>query len=514
MRNTKSVKLMLFLGALVLVLIMLSGQGLAAKAKDRDGDGFFNTEDCNDRNNAIYPGAPEICGNGVDEDCNGSDLECSAPVCTDVDGDTYFAEVDCGTIIDCEPVIADAYPGATEVCGNLIDDDCNGTTDEGCVDCEANDVDDDGYYAVSGCGTAVDCNDGDARIYPEAVEVCDGVDNQCQGNSGYGFTDEVCTTCTDDDGDTYYATSGCGSAVDCDDGNSAVKPGISEICDDLIDNNCDGSIDEGCTVVSGADWDGDGFSDESEMSGFILSLEFDLWDSTSGEWILPEEQDEAIISLKGSGDVDCSFESMCLDPMRPDLFVIWIPLSGGASKVSLAAGDDTGGEIECNIFDFPTTLADFNVWVLRDKDGWSATRRIAQDSNISIQKAVVLIEQSIIDGYATGLSQPSSIMVDGQGLSWIRTYKIQQNIRTNCTGGCAVDGFRDLNEYDENETVCHHYKKIAAHEIWHVLSALNTPGLHIESNDFIMSPAVVFSNGTYYIGDEFSASGLGDPNFQ
>lgn len=53
-------------------------------------------------------------------------------------------------------------------------------------------------------------------------------------------------SCTDADGDGYYAEAGCGTAVDCNDSDSAVHPGASEICGDNIDNDCDGRVDEGC----------------------------------------------------------------------------------------------------------------------------------------------------------------------------------------------------------------------------------------------------------------------------
>jgi len=47
---------------------------------DDDGDGYTeNQGDCNDNNNSIYPGAIEICGDGIDQDCNGSDLSCGNP---------------------------------------------------------------------------------------------------------------------------------------------------------------------------------------------------------------------------------------------------------------------------------------------------------------------------------------------------------------------------------------------------------------------------------------------------
>jgi len=107
--------LLLFLPAI------LSGK----TSKDNDLDGFSKRQgDCNDRDATIHPKAIEICGDGIDQDCNGSDLSCRD---VDNDGDGYTENQG-----DCNDAIASIYPGATEICDDGIDQDCNGK-DRACV---------------------------------------------------------------------------------------------------------------------------------------------------------------------------------------------------------------------------------------------------------------------------------------------------------------------------------------------------------------------------------------------
>jgi len=137
---------------------------------------------------------------------------------------------------DCE-----ASPLA-EDCSTLGDEDGDGLADcddPDCVDEPAcvvtcDDIDGDGYEDAACGGT--DCDDLDPEVNPDASEVCDdGVDNNCDG-----AIDEGCEGggCVDVDGDGYEDAT-CGG-TDCDDLNPEVNPDASEVCNDGVDNNCDG----------------------------------------------------------------------------------------------------------------------------------------------------------------------------------------------------------------------------------------------------------------------------------
>ncbi|MBW3563151.1 MAG: S8 family serine peptidase [Acidobacteria bacterium] len=93
---------------------------------DADGDGYCASDDCDDNDASVNPGASEVCGDNIDNDCDGSvDEGCST--CTDADGDGWCAEDG-----DCDDSNAGVNPGETEVCGDGIDNDCDGSVDEGC----------------------------------------------------------------------------------------------------------------------------------------------------------------------------------------------------------------------------------------------------------------------------------------------------------------------------------------------------------------------------------------------
>ena len=84
-----------------------------------------------------------------------------------------------------------------------------------------------------------DCDDNNSAIYPGAEEICDGKDNNCDGT-----IDEGCNTgeLTDADGDGYYY-----EIDDCDDNDAHIYPGHNDTNGrwgrDDVDNDCDGIID-------------------------------------------------------------------------------------------------------------------------------------------------------------------------------------------------------------------------------------------------------------------------------
>ncbi len=185
---------------------------------DTDGDGYgtasgCEVKDCDDTNNAIFPGATEICGDEIDQDCDGVDLPCSGVDCIDEDGDGYGEGTEC-TGPDCNDSAPNINPAGTEACGNSLDDDCDGTIDEDCPE-DCVDADGDGHYSVASCEEGDDCDDTNATISPSKAEVCDdGVDQDCNPDNEACdptacMTDESCPAsewCDTNTGNCYRPT--------------------------------------------------------------------------------------------------------------------------------------------------------------------------------------------------------------------------------------------------------------------------------------------------------------------
>ena len=300
-------------------------ENISTSLSDEDGDGYFNDEDCDDQDAQINPGAVEIC-DALDNNCDGQvDEDVLSIFFQDSDGDGFGAsdvtEESCqpsaGYVVigtDCNDDDASSYPGAVEICDEL-DNDCDGVIDNDVGETWYVDEDGDGYgsQAQESCGGGEglvaqdgDCDDLDPNVYPDAIEQCDGIDNDCDDSideevksiyyadvdgDEFGNAEEQYTLCTPEEGMVEQAG-------DCDDLDTNINPDALEFCD-YIDNNCDGAIDESTAQDAqdfAVDVDGDGYghTTQTQRSCFLelgLSLNNEDCDDTNSD-ISPDAQEE------------------------------------------------------------------------------------------------------------------------------------------------------------------------------------------------------------------------------
>jgi len=285
-------------------LMLLGCEQPTGYAPDRD--------DCDDADGAVNPGADESC-TGVDDDCDGLVDDADDSVTgrpswyTDQDGDGWGDPSDAVELCeqpesrvpdggDCDDADPAVNPEAEERCDGVVDDDCDGEVDEddavdvatwyldadadGYGDPDTSDIDCDQPSGWVADGS--DCDDGDAGVNPAAVEICSGVDDDCDGlvddlddsvidqldwyadvdGDGYGAPESTTLSC-------YQPLGWVADVTDCDDSTSSVNPGATEACTG-VDDDCDGMIDDADDSVTGrsswyADVDLDGWGDPSAL---------------------------------------------------------------------------------------------------------------------------------------------------------------------------------------------------------------------------------------------------------
>ena len=126
-------------------------------------------------------------------------------------------------------------------------------------------------------GAAGDCDDAEAAVVPLiGAEVCDGLDNDCDGTPDDGLSTSVWYADADGDssGNAGASVTACAQpigyvsgATDCNDGAAGIHPGAVETCDG-IDQDCDGAIDDGLPVLTWyTDTDGDGYGAGAATTG-------------------------------------------------------------------------------------------------------------------------------------------------------------------------------------------------------------------------------------------------------
>ena len=246
----------------------------------------------------------------------------------DDDGDG-FDELD-PVNTDCDDSDALTYPNATEIHDDK-DNDCDGEVDEST---DGSDDDGDGHTEADG-----DCNDYDYDTYPGAPELSDQADNDCDGEVDEG------TSLKDDDGDGFAEVDN-----DCDDTNPDISPAATEYCDGL-DNNCNGLKDsrDGCIEIEARPMIIGGIQMDTTALGpgesTIMSVT--VFDPDGDSLVYAWQQDEVLTARQHDGFDNIATQTvtwtapMSVENKEGEVFNIHVRVSDEEGHTDLAFADIT-----------------------------------------------------------------------------------------------------------------------------------------------------------------------------
>jgi len=355
---------------------------------DADGDGFgdpqssiqacsiiagyvTNNTDCNDENGAINP---------------------TTVWYLDADGDGYYVSTTSSCLSpgpnfntaggingDCNDNNALVNAAAIEIC-NGIDDNCNGLVDENLLITFYADSDGDGFgddeSTIQACTlpigyveNSLDCNDNNSAINPNTTWYLDA-----DGDGYYVGTTVACAS----PGPNYNTTGGING--DCDDNNPTANPGAVEICNE-VDDNCNGQVDEGVLLTFYADTDGDGFGDITSTiqacvapNGYVSnSIDCDVLSATvypGAPELCNSIDDDCDVAIDETPTLDCDNDGLTLeeeinngtDPLSPDT-------DGDGVTDSTELLDGTNPNDPCDLLIASQTLEPSAAWGNLDCDG-------------------------------------------------------------------------------------------------------------------------------------------------
>jgi hypothetical protein len=428
--------------------VRINGGSLTCGSHPGDSANALDCADTGANAASIYPNAPEVAADGIDQDCNGVDA-----CYVDADDDGFGTSALTGAIsgactalglspvsgdcLDTGPGAVNVNPVATETC-NSRDDDCDGLTDDadnsrvGGTTWYA-DLDGDGFAGavstVLACSappgasaTSPDCLDsgpGAVNVYPTATEVvADGIDQNCDAV-------DICWTDADGDGfgglltrlstDLSCAHAGMSEVSgDCRDtgtGAAGVNPDALEVCN-TFDDDCDLLVDDADLSLSGAtvwylDLDGDGYAGSTTASACVrpsngFASATDCRDQGAGAATV----NPGAIEVPADGlDQDCDGVDHCFPDLDGDGYGAGAAVAGvdmvcgggdgtsavntdcrdtgvGAGSVSPAAQEVCNGfDDDCDLLvdDADVAVGGRLTWYADlDQDGFGGTRSVTQ----------------------------------------------------------------------------------------------------------------------------------------